>query len=39
MISRGEIQKHKEGEPIAFITHKKNKKGKGGPSSSRNPPP
>lgn len=40
MISRGRIRKHEEEDPTAFITHDKNKKkGKGGPSNSRNPPP
>lgn len=40
MISRGRIQKHEEGEPVAYITHdKRKKKGKGGTSSSRKPPP
>ena len=39
MISRGKIQKHEEGEPIAFITQNKKNKGKGGPSNSRKPPP
>ena len=40
MIARGRIQKHKEGEPIAYNAHeKKKKKGKGGPSNSRNSSP
>ena len=40
MISRGRIQKHEEGERVAFITHdKKKKKGKEDPSNSRNPSP
>ena len=36
MIARGRIQKHEEGEPIAYTTHDKRKKEKGGPS--RKPP-
>eukprot|EP00253_Pinus_taeda_P023604 PITA_23604 len=40
MIGRGRIQKHEEGEPVAYIIHdKKKKKGKGGPSNSRKLPP
>lgn len=30
MISRGRIQKHEEGEAVAFVTHNRKKKGKGG---------
>lgn len=32
MIVRGRIKKHEEGEPVAYITHDKRKKAKGGPS-------
>ena len=38
MVSRGRIQKHEEGEPVAFVTHNKKKKAKGGPTNSRTPP-
>jgi len=38
-MSRGRIQKHEEGEPAAFISQNKKKKGKGGPSNSRKPSP
>lgn len=36
MIERGRIQKHTQGEPIAYIAHEKRKKAKEGPS--RKPP-
>lgn len=39
MILRGRAQKHEEGDPIAFIHHKKKKKGKGGSSGSGKPHP
>lgn len=32
MISKARIQKHEEGEPVTFVTLKKKKKGKCGPS-------
>ena len=31
MIARGRIQKHEEGEPIAYIAHDERKREKGGP--------
>lgn len=33
MITRGRIQNNEEGEPLAFVTKDKKKKGKGRPSN------
>jgi len=38
MIARGRIQKHEEGEPSAFATQNKKRKGRGRTSGSRRSP-